>query len=64
MKDAPLISDNLRDDYRAFTMSRSKHTDAAGISYVEDPTLVRGLDYYTRTVFEVEIPNAALAPLA
>ena len=26
-----------------------------GISYIEDPTLVRGLDYYTRTVFEVQV---------
>jgi histidyl-tRNA synthetase len=26
--------------------------DALGIAYEEDPTLVRGLDYYTRTVFE------------
>ena len=28
--------------------------DRAGISYQLDPTLVRGLDYYTRTVFEFE----------
>jgi len=28
--------------------------DAQGIPYVEDPLLVRGLDYYTRTVFELE----------
>ncbi len=34
--------------------------DAAGIAYVEDPTLVRGLDYYTRTVFEVEAPGAGV----
>ena len=26
--------------------------DVLGIAYVEDPTLVRGLDYYTKTVFE------------
>ena len=26
--------------------------DAAGVAYEVDPTLVRGLDYYTRTVFE------------
>ena len=29
--------------------------DAAGISYIENSTLVRGLDYYTRTVFEVQV---------
>ena len=28
--------------------------DAEGLTYEIDPTLVRGLDYYTRTVFEVE----------
>ena len=28
--------------------------DGLGIPYVEDPSLVRGLDYYTRTVFEVQ----------
>ena len=28
--------------------------DGVGIAYVEDPFLVRGLDYYTRTVFEME----------
>src|SRR5205807_717518 len=28
------------------------HLDAAGVEYEVDPTLVRGLDYYTRTVFE------------
>ena len=29
--------------------------DDTGIVYIEDPTLVRGLDYYTRTVFEVQV---------
>src|SRR5581483_11341355 len=29
------------------------HLDALGTSYTVDPTLVRGLDYYTRTVFEL-----------
>ena len=28
--------------------------DAAGIAYTLDPSLVRGLDYYTRTTFEFE----------
>ena len=55
MKDAPLISDNLCDDCRA-------HYEQVK-AYVEDPTLVRGLDYYTRTVFEVEIPNAGVGAI-
>jgi len=29
--------------------------DASGLSYEEDPKLVRGFDYYTRTVFEVQV---------
>jgi histidyl-tRNA synthetase len=28
--------------------------DEAGVSYAVDPTMVRGLDYYTRTVFELQ----------
>jgi len=31
------------------------HLNGLGIPYVEDPTLVRGLDYYTRTVFEIQV---------
>lgn len=63
MKDAPLISDNLCDDCRAHYEQVKAYLDAAGISYVEDPALVRGLDYYTRTVFEVEIPNAGVGAI-
>ena len=63
MKDAPLISDSLCDDCRTHYEQVKAYLDAAGISYVEDPTLVRGLDYYTRTVFEVEIPNAGVGAI-
>lgn len=63
MKDAPLISDNLCDDCRTHYEQVKTYLDAAGISYIEDPTLVRGLDYYTRTVFEVEIPNAGVGAI-
>ena len=31
--------------------------DEVGLSFVEDPLLVRGLDYYSRTAFEVESPH-------
>ncbi|WP_028263958.1 histidine--tRNA ligase [Atopobium fossor] len=57
MKSAPLISDNLCEDCAEHYAQVKAYLDAAGISYVEDPTLVRGLDYYTRTVFEVEVVN-------
>ena len=52
MKDAPTLLDRLApDDAEHFQEVRGL-LDAAGIEYEVDPTLVRGLDYYTRTVFE------------
>jgi histidyl-tRNA synthetase len=54
MKDAPLLLDRLAaDDAEHFTEVRAL-LDAAEFEYEIDPTLVRGLDYYTRTVFEFE----------
>jgi histidyl-tRNA synthetase len=54
MRDAPKLLDRLSDDdARHFTQVRAL-LDDAGIAYELDPTLVRGLDYYTRTVFEFE----------
>ncbi|EPD77755.1 histidine--tRNA ligase [Atopobium sp. oral taxon 199] len=63
MMSAPLISDNLCDDCRAHYEQVKAYLDAAGIAYVEDPTLVRGLDYYTRTVFEVEALDAGVGAI-
>jgi histidyl-tRNA synthetase len=52
MADAPLLLDRLdADDAEHFAGVR-RLLDAAGLEYEVDPTLVRGLDYYTRTVFE------------
>jgi histidyl-tRNA synthetase len=51
MADAPKLLDQLDDeDASHFEQVRSL-LDAAGIAYSLDPTLVRGLDYYTRTIF-------------
>ena len=55
MAGAPKITDCLCDDCRAHYEQVKRYLDEAGVSYVEDPTLVRGLDYYTRTVFEVQV---------
>lgn len=55
MESAPKINDNLCDSCRSHYETVKSLLDAAGISYIEDPTLVRGLDYYTRTVFEVQV---------
>lgn len=52
-KDAPKISDYLCDDCKAHHAAVLKGLDSVGIKYVEDKNLVRGLDYYTRTVFEL-----------
>jgi histidyl-tRNA synthetase len=52
MKEAPLLLDRLApDDAEHFAEVRAL-LDAASLEYEIDPTLVRGLDYYTRTVFE------------
>jgi histidyl-tRNA synthetase len=52
MRDAPLLRDHLSaDDAEHFAHVREL-LDRAGVVYELDPTLVRGLDYYTRTVFE------------
>jgi histidyl-tRNA synthetase len=52
MGDAPKLLDRLApEDAEHFAQVRAL-LDDAGISYELDPTLVRGLDYYTRTVFE------------
>lgn len=51
-KDAPKITDYLCDECRNHFDAVQKYLDAAGIEYTVDPTIVRGLDYYTKTVFE------------
>ncbi len=50
--DAPVILDHLCDECREHHDKLCKALDAAGVSYVIDPHIVRGLDYYARTVFE------------
>lgn len=50
--DAPKITDYLCDECKEHFASVQKYLDAAGIEYKVNPTIVRGLDYYTKTVFE------------
>lgn len=52
-KAAPKIADYICDDCKAHHKSVLDGLDANGIAYVRDQNLVRGLDYYTRTVFEM-----------
>ena len=49
---APCMLDYLCDDCKAHFESVKSYLDAADIAYTVNPTIVRGLDYYTRTVFE------------
>ena len=49
---APRITDHLCDECAAHWDSVQRLLTAAGIEYQHNPYLVRGLDYYTRTVFE------------
>lgn len=49
---APHIIDYLCDDCRAHFEELQQRLDGLGIEYKINPTIVRGLDYYTRTVFE------------
>ena len=50
--DAPRITDSLCDECAAHWDAVRRLLDAAEIEYQVNPYLVRGLDYYTRTVFE------------
>ncbi len=49
---APVMLDYLCEDCQAHFDGVQQHLNAAGIHYTVNPTIVRGLDYYTRTVFE------------
>ena len=49
---APAIIDYICEDCSAHFESVKKYLDVMNISYVVNPRIVRGLDYYTRTVFE------------
>ena len=49
---APHILDYLCDDCKAHFEGVQSYLTAAGVEFVINPTIVRGLDYYNRTVFE------------
>jgi histidyl-tRNA synthetase len=52
LADAPTIGDSLCDACREHFAEVRAYLDAFGVAYEVVPTLVRGLDYYTRTAFE------------
>ncbi len=51
-KDAPIVLDYLCDDCKAHHEKVCQLLSCSGIEYEINPRIVRGLDYYTRTVFE------------
>lgn len=63
MEAAPKVDQALCDDCRLHYGQVKRYLDEAGIPYVEDPRLVRGLDYYTRTVFEVEVEGSGVGAI-
>ncbi len=50
--DAPRLADYLDEDSQAHFAGLRAHLDSAGMAYEINPRLVRGLDYYNKTVFE------------
>jgi histidyl-tRNA synthetase len=57
MKDAPTMLDFLCDECSRHFDSLAHYLQQVGMEYVVDSHLMRGLDYYTRTTFEVQIPE-------
>jgi histidyl-tRNA synthetase len=57
LQDAPKIGESLCPECAAHFAEVRRQLDAAGVAYTLDPTLVRGLDYYTRTTFEFVGPD-------
>jgi histidyl-tRNA synthetase len=54
---APKIGESLCDECREHFAHVTSTLDGLGVAYVLDPTLVRGLDYYSRTTFEFLGPD-------
>jgi len=52
LEGAPVLADFLDEESRTHFTALREQLDIAGIDYVVNPRLVRGLDYYGRTVFE------------
>ena len=56
-KDAPKVTDYLCSDCQKHFDEVKSCLDAVGLEYTVNPSIVRGLDYYTRTVFEFVAPE-------
>jgi histidyl-tRNA synthetase len=57
IKDAPVIQDFLNEDSKEHFEQVTKYLNELDINFTLDPYLVRGMDYYTRTAFELTSPD-------
>lgn len=57
LADAPVLTDFVEAESMEHYEETKAFLDTLGVDYEEDPHLVRGLDYYTRTAFELESPD-------
>ncbi len=57
IKNAPVISDHLNEESKAHFDQVCEMLSSLNIEYTLDPLLVRGMDYYTRTAFELTSPD-------
>ena len=57
LQDAPKIGESLCAECEEHFAQVRAHLDSYGVAYTLDPTLVRGLDYYSRTTFEFLGPD-------
>lgn len=61
---APSVLDYLSDPARAHFEELQRLLDRSGIPYEIEPAMVRGLDYYTRTIFEIQGDSETLGAQA
>ncbi len=57
VQDAPTITSCLCDDCRPHFAAVREGLDASGVAYIVNENLVRGLDYYTKTAFEIMVED-------
>jgi histidyl-tRNA synthetase len=57
LEEAPRIAEFIDDESLEHFEAVKMYLGEQGVEYEEDPFLVRGLDYYTRTAFELESPD-------
>ncbi|MDR2879817.1 MAG: histidine--tRNA ligase [Fusobacteriales bacterium] len=56
-KNAPVLKDDLDEESRVYYEELKKYLELLEVNYVENYRLVRGLDYYSDTVFEIKSEN-------